>query len=49
VFDVLVGMSQGKRPLGRLRRGWEDGIKIEGPVAGCCEDADEMSGSGAME
>jgi hypothetical protein len=26
-YRVLVGKSEGKRPLGRLRRGWEDNIK----------------------
>jgi hypothetical protein len=27
VHRVLVGKSEGKRPLGRPRRGWEDNIK----------------------
>jgi hypothetical protein len=26
-FKVLVGMPEGKRPLGRPRRRWEDGIR----------------------
>jgi hypothetical protein len=26
--QVLVGNSEGKRPLGRLRRRWQDGIRI---------------------
>jgi hypothetical protein len=26
---VLVGKTEGKRPLGRSRRGWEDNIKME--------------------
>ena len=26
---VLVGKSEGKRPLGRTRRRWEDNIKID--------------------
>jgi hypothetical protein len=26
VHRVLVGKSEGKRPLGRPRRGWEDNI-----------------------
>jgi len=34
VFRVLVGKPEGKRPLGRPRRRWEDNIK------------DESSGSG---
>jgi hypothetical protein len=28
VYKVLVGKPEGKRPLGRPRRGWEDGIRI---------------------
>jgi hypothetical protein len=26
---VLVGKPEGKRPLGRLRRRWEDNIKMD--------------------
>jgi hypothetical protein len=29
VFRVLVGKLEGKRPLGRPRRRWEDNIKID--------------------
>jgi hypothetical protein len=29
VYKVLVGKSGGKRPLGRPRRRWEDGIRID--------------------
>ena len=29
VHRVLVGKPEGKRPLGRPRRGWEDNIKID--------------------
>jgi hypothetical protein len=29
VYKVLLGKPEGKRPLGRLRRRWEDGIKID--------------------
>jgi len=29
VYRVLVGKSEGKRPLGRPRRGWEDNIKMD--------------------
>jgi hypothetical protein len=29
VYRVLVGMSDGKRPLGRQRRRWEEGIKMD--------------------
>jgi hypothetical protein len=28
VYRVLVGKPEGKRPLGRPRRRWEDGIKM---------------------
>jgi hypothetical protein len=29
VYRVLVGRPEGKRPLGRRRRGWEDNIKMD--------------------
>jgi hypothetical protein len=29
VYRVLVGRPEGKRPLGRPRRGWEDNIKLD--------------------
>jgi hypothetical protein len=29
VHRMLVGKSEGKRPLGRLRRRWEDNIKMD--------------------
>jgi hypothetical protein len=29
VYSVLVGKSEGKRPLGRPRRRWDDDIKID--------------------
>jgi hypothetical protein len=28
LYKVLVGKPKGKRPLGRPRRRWEDGIRI---------------------
>jgi hypothetical protein len=28
-YNILVGMLEGKRPLGRPRRRWEDNIKID--------------------
>jgi hypothetical protein len=31
---VLVGISEGKRPLGRPRRRWKDNIKIDLRVSG---------------
>jgi hypothetical protein len=35
VFRVLVGKPEGKGPLGRPRRGWEDNIKMDLQVVGC--------------
>jgi hypothetical protein len=29
VYRILVGKPEGKRPLGRPRRRWEDGIKTD--------------------
>ena len=29
VYSVLVGKSEGKRPLGRPRSRWEDNIRME--------------------
>jgi hypothetical protein len=29
LYRVLVGKSDGKRPLGRPRRRWKDGIKLD--------------------
>jgi hypothetical protein len=31
-FRVLVGRPEGKTPLGRPCRRWEDNIKMEGPM-----------------
>jgi hypothetical protein len=28
-YDILVGKSEGRRPLGRPRRRWEDNIKMD--------------------
>ena len=35
VYRVLVGKPEGKRPLGRLRRRWEDNIKMDLKTVGC--------------
>jgi hypothetical protein len=32
---ILVGKLEGKRPLGRPRRRWEDNIKMDLQVVGC--------------
>jgi hypothetical protein len=50
VHRVLMGKSEGKRPLERPRRAWEDGISgsswlMIGAGGGLCEYADEPSGS----
>jgi hypothetical protein len=29
VYKVLVGKSEGRRPLGRPRRRWEDGVRMD--------------------
>jgi hypothetical protein len=34
-YRVLVGKSEGKRPLGRPRRRWEDNIKMDLKEVGC--------------
>jgi hypothetical protein len=35
VYRVLVGKPEGKRPLGRPRRRWEDNIKKDLQKVGC--------------
>jgi hypothetical protein len=35
MYRVLVGKSEGKRPLGRPRSSWEDNIKMDLPEVGC--------------
>ena len=34
-YRVLVGKSEGKRPVGRPRRRWEDNIKMDLQEVGC--------------
>jgi hypothetical protein len=39
VYRILVGKTEGKRPLGRTRRRWEDNIRIDLQEVGCeCVD-----------
>jgi hypothetical protein len=39
VYRVLVGKPEGKRPLGRPRRRWEDIVRVNLQEVGCgCED-----------
>jgi len=35
VYRVLLGKPEGKRPLGRPRRRWEDNIKMDLQEVGC--------------
>jgi len=35
IYRVLVGKHEGKRPLGRQRRRWEDDIKVDFQEVGC--------------
>jgi hypothetical protein len=35
IYRVLVGKSEGKRPLGRPRHRWEDNIKMNLQEVGC--------------
>jgi len=35
VYRVIVGKSEGKRPLGRPRRRWEDNIRMDLQEVGC--------------
>jgi hypothetical protein len=45
VYKVLVGKPEGKRPLGRPRRRWEDVIRMDlRRLAGSC--GFELTGSG---
>ena len=44
VHRVLVGKPEGKRPLGRPRRRWEDNIKMDVQrVVGSCGDWLELA------
>jgi hypothetical protein len=39
VYRVLVGKPEGKRPVGRPRRRWEDNIRMDLQEVGCgCEE-----------
>jgi hypothetical protein len=35
VYRVLVGKPEGKRPLGRFRRRWEDNVKMDLQTVEC--------------
>jgi hypothetical protein len=38
LYKVLVGKPEGKRPLGRPRRRWEDGIRMDREIGLGCVD-----------
>ena len=46
VCRVVVGKPEGKRPLGRLRRRWEENIKIDLQEVGCGGYGLDRAGSG---
>ena len=35
LYGVLLGKPEGKKPLGRPRRRWEDNIKMDPQEVGC--------------
>jgi hypothetical protein len=39
VYKVLVGKPEGKRPLGRPRRWWEDGVRMDLREIECTVDS----------
>jgi hypothetical protein len=47
VYKVLGGKPEGKRPLGRPRRRWEDGIRMDLWLGGCGLDS-TVSGQGPV-
>jgi hypothetical protein len=50
VYKVLVGELEGKRPLGRPRRRWEDGIRMDlREMAWGCGLDSTVSGQGPVE
>ena len=46
LYKVLVGKPEGKRPLGRPRRGWEESIKVDIQGVGYWGHGLDCSGSG---
>jgi len=51
--QVFVGKPEGKRPLGRLRRRWDDNIKMNLKEVGCggrdwIELAQDRAGGGNL-
>jgi len=46
VYRVLVGKPEGKKPLGRPRRTWEDNIKMDLQEVGMWGYGQDRAGSG---
>jgi len=46
VYGVLVGKPEGKRPLGRPRRRWENNIEMDIQEMGCGWCGMDRAGSG---
>jgi hypothetical protein len=44
-YRALVGKPEGRRPLGRPRRRWEDNIKMDFREVGCGGHGLDQSGS----
>jgi hypothetical protein len=42
-YRILVGKPEGRRPLGRTRRRWEDNIKMDLQDVGCGVDWIDLS------
>jgi hypothetical protein len=45
-YNILVGKLEGKRPVGRPRREWEDNIRVDLREIGWGRRGLESSGSG---
>ena len=46
LYGILVGKPEGKKPLGRPRRRWEDNIKMDLQEVGCGGYGLDRAGSG---
>jgi len=46
MYSVLVRKPEGKGPMGRLRRRWEDNIKMDLQEVGCGGYGLDRTGSG---
>jgi hypothetical protein len=44
LYGVLVGKPEGKRPLGKPKRSWEDNIKMGIQEVGCWGDGLDRAG-----